>query len=109
MPGDADARVIANAIRQAELTKQHRDLTKPVPPAGTDGDSLRQVHGMEGITDEMLQERASFNLRDHLAIRSSAVAVAAKPATIDLSTMSAEELAGLEKAAKQERKNKEKQ
>ena len=104
MPGDADARVIANAKRQAELMARGRDLTKPQPPAGTDGDSLRQVHGMEGITDEMLAHTASFNLRDHMNQQRAVV----PSGTLDLTTMTAEELAALEKAAKQQRKHKEK-
>jgi|SRR5579863_110732 len=104
MPGDADARVIANAQRQAELMARGRDLTKPQPPAGSDGDSLRRVHGMENITDEMLAHQATFTLREHLAGQRAVV----PSGTLDLTQMSEEELAGLEKAAKQQRKAKEK-
>lgn len=107
MPGDADGRVIANAIKQAELESRNRDVTKPQPPAGTDGDSLRKIRGFDQISDQMLQERASFSLKDHMAGRTGVVTVS-KPAALDLTSMTAEELAGLEKAARQQRKSKEK-
>lgn len=109
MPGDADGRVLANAIRQAQLEASHRDVTKPQPPAGTDGDSLRKIRGFDQISDQMLNERASFSLKNHMAgLKPTSVSVRGDRNTLDLSAMSAEELAGLEKAAKQERKNKEK-
>lgn len=110
MPGDADGRVIANAIKQAELEARNRDVTKPQPPAGTDGDSLRKIRGFDQISDQMLQERASFSLKDHMAGRTAGVlsAPVPKPAALDLTSMTTEELAGLEKAARQQRKSKEK-
>ena len=104
-----DAQVIANAIRQAELEKRHRDLTKPVPPIGTDGESLRNVKGFEQISDEMLEERANFNLREHM--RKVGATLPAKPpiqSVVDLSSMSPEELRGLAGAAQSELAQKEK-
>ncbi len=107
----SDATVLANAQRQAQLEAQHRDLTKPVPPPGTDGASIRQLKGFEGITDEMLQERATFNLKDHMAklppqITKGAVVNAT---VIDLKMLSKEELLGLVDAAAQELAQKENQ
>ncbi len=112
MPGDSDARVIANAQRQAELEARHRDLTKPVPPIGTDAESLRQVKGFEGITNEMLDERANFNLRDHMKGNSVKVATMLheqRRSDLDLSKMTEEELHGLAGAAlsELEQRNKE--
>ncbi len=110
MPGDSDARVIANAQRQAELQARHRDLTKPVPPIGTDADSLRQVKGFEGITDEMLDERANFNLADHMkGMPKSNIITASQVKTIDIQHMSVEELQGLADAtmSELEQRNKE--
>ncbi len=112
MPGDFDARVIANAQRQAELQARHRDLTKPVPPIGTDADSLRQVKGFEGITDAMLDERANFNLRDHMkGIASQKIVMHVSPSAgvIDLHKMSVDDLHGLAGAAlsELEQRNKE--
>ncbi len=120
MPGDSDARVIANAQRQAELQARHRDLTKPVPPIGTDADSLRQVKGFEGITDAMLDERANFNLADHMkGMGKRSIAVNefkveglsgdGRMATVDLQRMTAEELQGLADAtlSELEQRNKE--
>ncbi len=104
MPGDADARVIAqaaeNARRQAELEKRHRDLTKPVPPVGSDGDSLRGVKGFEGITDEILEERANFNLRS-MHTTQTPVGKLSVPniLPINLRAMTAEELHALAGAA----------
>ncbi len=116
MPGDSDARVIANAQRQAELQARHRDLTKPVPPIGTDADSLRQVKGFEGITNEMLEERANFNLADHMKGQKQST-VARFPhrpdlsagQSINLQSMTEEELHGLAGAAlsELEQRNKE--
>lgn len=100
----SDATVLANARRQAELEAQHRDLTQPVPPVGTDGDSIRRVKGFEQITDEMLQERATFNLKDHMANMN---AIAAR-SSIDLTKMTADELRGLAEAAVTELGRKEK-
>lgn len=93
-----DAQVIANAKRQAELEARGRDLTKPVPPPGHTGDSMRALPGFGAITDEMLAERANFNLRDHLKQQK---APAVRP-TLDLSKMTPEELEGLMGAAAQE-------
>lgn len=64
-----DQHVIDLAAREAQLKAQGRDLTKDVPPIGTDGESLRSHRGFEGISDAMLEERATFNLRDHMANR----------------------------------------
>ncbi len=111
MPGDSDARVIANAQRQAELQARHRDLTKPVPPIGTDGDSLRSVKGFEGITDEALQERATFNLQEHMKGMPKVATMTheSRRSDIDLSKMTEEELHGLAGAAlsELEQRNKE--
>ena len=93
MPGDSDARVISNAQRQAELEARHRDLTKPVPPVGSTPESIRQVKGFEGITDQMLDERATFNLADHM--KGQRNVTLAKNDTLDLQKMTTEELQGL--------------
>lgn len=98
----------ATEQRQRELEKRHRDLSKPVDPIGSTADSLRSVRGFENITDADLENRATFNLRDHMAKKPQAVSVASPTSTIDLTAMSPEELAGLEKAARQQRKSKEK-
>ena len=105
----------ATEQRQRELEKRHRDLSKPVDPIGSTADSLRSVRGFENITDADLENRATFNLRDHMMrtkdkqqALSEGLNNAAGPATIDLTAMSPEELAGLEKAARQQRKSKEK-
>ncbi len=99
----SDATVIANARRQAELEARNRDLTKPEVQLGSTGDSLRSVRGMENITDEMLQERATFNLKDHMAKQTAKI----EAKTLDLKTLSAEELRGLRDAADQELAQKE--
>ncbi len=100
----SDATVLANAKRQAELEALGRDLTKPVPPIGTTPESIREK--FPNLTDEILQERATFNLKDHMA-KISTGAIGQHP-SVDLTRMSPEELAGLEKAARQQRKQKEK-
>ncbi len=120
MPGDSDARVIANAQRQAELQARHRDLTKPVPPVGSTPESIRDVKGFEGITDAMLDERATFNLQDHMkGMGKRSIAVNefkveglsgdGRMATLDLQRMTEEELHGLAGAAlsELEQRNKE--
>lgn len=81
----------ATQARQAELEKRHRDLTKPVPPLGSDGDSLRSIRGFEGITDEMLREREAHS-------RGTMVAKVSQQ-TVNLSKMTREELLGLADAA----------
>lgn len=99
---NADARVIANATRQAELEARHRDLTKAMPPIGTDGDSLRANPQFAGITDEMLAERATFNLQEHLKNGKHLVgpiATVHHTASVDLTNMTVEELQGLADAA----------
>lgn len=97
----SDASVIANAKRQAELEALHRDVTKPVPPPGTDGDSLRHIRGMEQISDEMLQERATFNLKEHMAKQGAGAGA------LDLAKLSTEELEGLANAAAREMQTRE--
>ncbi len=90
----------ATQARQAELEKRHRDLTKPVPPLGSDGDSLRSIRGFENITDQDLQHRATFNLKDHLAGKGSAVAIATpQSGTVDLSSMTRDQLLTLAESA----------
>src|SRR5215472_14674283 len=83
------------AKRQAELEKTFRDGSAPVPPLGTNGASIRSYRGFEGITDEILKERANFNLQEHLA----GVKKPAEPKVLDLGAMSPEELRGLAQAA----------
>jgi len=103
MPGDSDARVIANAQRQAELEARHRDLTKPVPPVGSTPESIRQVKGFEGITDQMLDERATFNLADHMkGMPKPGSNLTVKSNTIDIQHMTVEELQGLADATMSE-------
>lgn len=96
----SDASVLANARRQAELEASHRDVTKPQPPPGATAESLRQVRGMSGITDEMLAERATFNLKDHM----KKAPPPAPTAEVNLSVMTPEQLEALEKAAAMESK-----
>lgn len=91
----SDASILANAKRQAELEARGRDLTKQMPPPGQTGESLRQIKGMEQITDEMLAERANFNLREHMKGKSTAVTVGQTVDRVDLSAMSPDELSGL--------------
>lgn len=91
----SDASVLANAQRQAELEARHRDLTKAVAAPGTDGDSLRTLKGMEQITDEMLDHRAHFDPKAKPAHQIQTI----KSDTLNLSTMSCEELLGLADAA----------
>jgi hypothetical protein len=107
----SDATVLANAKRQAELEARGRDLTKPMPPPGTDGDSLRAIPGMANITDEMLAERASFNLKDHMLnvpvkLRGQDPGGNFRSergrSEIDLASMTREELYGLQNAARAE-------
>ena len=99
-----DGQTIAAAIRQAQLEAKHRDLTKPQPVIGSTKESIRTVKGFEGITDEMLDERASFNLQDHMqGIR--------RPQfenSVDLTKMTPTELRGLAAAAQQQALMKEK-
>lgn len=89
----------ATLKRQKELEARHRDLTKPIPALGSTPESLRGQRGFEGITDEMLAERANFNLKDHMA----------KPpqANMDLRKMTPQELRGLAQAAASELDNRE--
>lgn len=100
----SDSQVIANARRQAELEARHRDLTKPMPPTGSDGDSLRAVKGFEGITDEMLAERANFSPRKVVPGRAG---TASEP--INLTKLTAEQLAEVKSAIEQQLAMKEKQ
>lgn len=99
-----DGQTVNAAIQQAKLEAKHRDLTKPQPVIGSTKESIRTVQGFEGITDEILDERATFNLKDHMqGIR--------RPQTenaVDLTKMSAEELRGLAQAAEQQAALKEK-
>jgi hypothetical protein len=98
----SDSAVLANAKRQAELEARHRDLTKTIPPPGTDGDSLRAIPGMAGISDEMLDERANFNLKDHMQKTPTVCIDAWSPPRIDLTKLTPEELYGLQNAARTE-------
>jgi hypothetical protein len=99
-----DGQTVNAAIRQAQLEAKHRDLTKPQPVIGTTNESIRTVQGFEGISDEILNERATFNLKDHMqGIR--------RPQTsnsVDLTKMTPEELRGLAQAAETQAKLKEK-
>lgn len=79
--------------REAELKATFRDVTAHEQVIGRTGDSLRAVRGFGGITDEMLAERAAFNLKEHLSKTS------AQPGTMDISQMSDQELAALRTAA----------
>ena len=104
-------RVITAAQRQAELEARHRDLTKVIPPPGTDGDSLRALKGFESVTDEMLAERATFNLKDHMRgakiTTVTTVDAGEQARTVDMAAMSPEELRGLIEAAARELEQKE--
>lgn len=96
-----DAKVVNQTIeaarRQAELEGRHRDLTKEIPPLGTNGASIRSHKSFEGISDAILEERAKFNLRDHmLGVK------AQESKTLNLGSMTPEELQGLAQAAAQE-------
>lgn len=93
--------------RQAELEKRHRDLTKPVLPAGSDGDSLRAVKGFEGITDEMLKEREMFSLGKSLPAISKEMIQ--EQHNFNLHLMSVEELHGLAEAVLNEAANRQKE
>ena len=94
----SDASVLANAKRQAELEARGRDLTKPMPPPGYDGESLRTVRGMSEITDEMLAERATFNLKDHMAGTAATAKAVAQNPTLNLAAMSKDQLEAIAQA-----------
>ncbi len=90
--------------RQKELEARGRDLTKPEVQLGSTPESLRSVKGFEHITDEMLEERATFKLRE--PVRTSTMQIA-NPALVDMRRMSEDELRGLAKAAVAELDNRE--
>lgn len=81
--------------REAELRARFKDVTKPEAPLGSTPESLRQHPGFENITDADLQNRATFNLKDHLAGKSVPPAV---PLSVNLRTMTVDELHGLAEA-----------
>ena len=90
------------ARRQAELEGRFRDGSAYVPPLGANGDSIRSYRGFEGISDEMLRERANFSLQAHMA-----GVKPAEPKVLDLAAMSPEELRGLAQAAATELESRE--
>ena len=87
----------ATIARQEELRSRHRDLTKPVNPIGSDLESLQSVKGFENITAADLENRATFNLKDHMAKQT--VTAVAQSNRINLQSMTREELLGLADAA----------
>lgn len=82
----------ATARREAELKASFRDLTAPEVPFGRDGESLRTNKAFAGISDEVLQHRAHFNLREHMQTVNA-------PVTLDLIKMTEDELEAIKQAA----------
>ncbi len=93
----------ATRARQKELESRGRDLTKPEVQLGSTPESLRSVRGFERITDEMFEERATFNLKN---VHASTMQIA-NPAVVDMRKMTEDELRGLAKAAVAELDNRE--
>lgn len=86
----------ATRARQSELEARHRDLTKPVPPLGSTPESLRSIKGFENITDAMLEERATFSLKDKMTAAGFAPSVTrGRTLEVNLAALSKDELLNL--------------